>query len=167
MAMHPTKIALLRIVSPMLGVVLNFIFTGFDKVFDLLTAVNPAIRAPIAVSLGAIPGALSRYYLTILSAQWFGTGFPYGTFSINLTGTLVMGFFVTLTLEKTITSPDLRLLIAVGFLGSYTTFSTYSLDTTTLLRTGNYGIGLFYWMSSAALGVVCVELGSFLARKLS
>ncbi|WP_332996567.1 hypothetical protein [Scytonema sp. PRP1] len=47
-------------VSPMLSVVLNFIFTGFDKVFDLLTAVNPAIRAPIAVSLGAIPGALSR-----------------------------------------------------------------------------------------------------------
>lgn len=60
MAMHPTKIALFRMVSPMLSVVLNFIFTGFDKVFDLLTAVNPAIRAPIAVSLGAIPGALSR-----------------------------------------------------------------------------------------------------------
>ncbi|WP_337251829.1 fluoride efflux transporter FluC [Scytonema sp. HK-05] len=65
------------------------------------------------------------------------------------------------------TSADLRLLIPVGFLGSYTTFSTYSLDTTTLLQTANYGIALFYWMTSVALGVVCVELGSFLARKLS
>ncbi|BAY50233.1 CrcB protein (plasmid) [Scytonema sp. HK-05] len=100
-AMHPTKIAFLRMVSLMLGVMLNFIFTRFDKVFDLLIAVNPAIRVPIAISLGAIPGALSRYYLTILSAQWFGTGFPYGIFSTNLTTALVMGFFVTLTLEKT------------------------------------------------------------------
>ncbi|WP_460206216.1 fluoride efflux transporter FluC [Scytonema sp. NUACC21] len=70
------------------------------------------------------------------------------------------------TLEKTIASHDLRLLVAVGFLGSYTTFSTYSLDTMALLQTGNYGTALFYWMGSAVLGVVCVELGSFLARRL-
>ncbi|MUG91149.1 fluoride efflux transporter CrcB [Scytonema sp. UIC 10036] len=133
---------------------------------NFLYSINPEIRAPIAVSLGAIPGALSRYYLTVLSARWFGNSFPYATFWINLTGALAMGFFVTWTLEKTITSPDLRLLVAVGFLGSYTTFSTYSLDTMALLQTGNYGIALFYWMGSAALGVVCVELGSFLARKL-
>ncbi len=150
----------------MLAVVLNFLLAGFGKTLNLFNSIDPAIRAPMAVSLGAISGALSRYYLTVLSSQWFGTNFPYGTFFINLTGALVMGFFVTFTLERTITSPDLRLLIAVGFLGSYTTFSTYALDSMTLLRTGNYGLSLFYWAGSAALGVVCLELGSFLARRL-
>jgi CrcB protein len=116
--------------------------------------------------LGAIPGALSRYYLTVFSAQWFGIGFPYGTFLINHTGALMMGFFITLTLDRAILSPDLRLLVAVGFLGSYTTFSTYALDTANLLRTKNYGSTLFYWAGSAILGFLCLELGSFLARKI-
>ncbi|MBW4632600.1 MAG: fluoride efflux transporter CrcB [Iphinoe sp. HA4291-MV1] len=150
----------------MLAILSNLLFASLGKIFSLLTSFDPAIRAPIAVSLGAIPGALSRYYLSILSSWWFGVGFPFGTFMINLTGSLVMGFFVTFTLERSMTSPDLRLLVAVGFLGSYTTFSTYSLETLTLLRTGNYGLSLLYWMGSAALGVACVELGSFLAKRL-
>ncbi len=128
--------------------------------------IDPAIRTPIAISLGAIPGALSRYYLTKLASQWFGVAFPYGTFLINLTGALLMGFFVTFTLERSISSPDLRLLIAVGFLGSYTTFSTYALDTKTLLSTGNSQLSLFYWAGSALLGVIFLELGSWLARRL-
>ncbi len=146
--------------------VLNYLLAGWRKTLGLVYSIDPAVRAPIAVSLGAIPGALSRYYLTVLSAKWFGTAFPYGTFLINLTGALVMGFFVTLTLERMITSPDLRLLVAVGFLGSYTTFSTYALDTSNLWRTGNYGLTLFYWAGSAALGSICLELGSVLARKM-
>jgi len=128
---------------------------------------QPDIRAPIAISLGAIPGALSRYYLTRWFTNWLGTTFPFGTFFINLTGALVMGFFVTLTLERTITSPDLRLLVAVGFLGSYTTFSTYALDTANLFKAGNPGLALFYWIGSAVLGFVGLQLGSFLASKLS
>lgn len=150
----------------MLSALMNFLLAGLGKGLDLLTSVDPAIRAPIAVSLGAIPGALSRYYITLWTAQWFGTGFPYGTFLINLTGALVMGFFVTFTLERSITAPELRLLVAVGFLGSYTTFSTYALDTLTLARGGNTGLSLLYWAGSAALGVVCVALGSNLARRL-
>ncbi|MEB3180478.1 MAG: fluoride efflux transporter CrcB [Nostocaceae cyanobacterium] len=132
----------------------------------LLTAVAPGIRAPLAISLGAIPGALSRYYLTMLFARWLGGSFPYGTFVINITGALMMGFFVTLTLERIITSPDIRLLVAVGFLGSYTTFSTYALDTSILLKSGNYGLALFYWFGSAALGFIGLEIGSFLARQI-
>lgn len=97
--------------------ILNFLLSGLGKSLSLLTSVDPAIRAPIAISLGAIPGALSRYYVTLFFAQWLGTSFPYGTFVINITGALVMGFFVTLTLERTITSPDLRLMVAVGVFG--------------------------------------------------
>ncbi|CAA9570432.1 Fluoride ion transporter CrcB [uncultured Synechococcales cyanobacterium] len=134
---------------------------------DLLASVDPLIRAPLAISFGAVPGALSRYYLTLLFARWLGTSFPYGTLIINLSGALVMGFFVTLTLERAITAPDLRLLIAVGFLGSYTTFSTYALDTSMLLRTGGQDYALLYWAGSAILGVLGLELGSALARKLA
>jgi fluoride exporter len=131
-----------------------------------LNSIDPSFRAPLAIVLGAIPGSLSRYYITLLLTRWLGTSFPYGTFFINLTGALVMGFFVTLTLERAISSPDLRLLVAVGFLGSYTTFSTYTLDTSVLLRHGSYGLGLFYWAGSALLGIIGLEVGSLLARRL-
>ncbi len=150
----------------MLVSVLQHLFGGLAKALGVLNSVDPAIRAPLAVSFGAIPGALSRYYLTLLFAHWLGSRFPYGTFVINLSGALVMGFFFTLALERTVIPPDLRLLIATGFLGSYTTFSTYTLDTATLLRTGNQGAALSYWASSAVLGVLSLEVGSFLARRL-
>ncbi|MBV6622536.1 MAG: fluoride efflux transporter CrcB [Rivularia sp. (in: Bacteria)] len=124
------------------------------------------LRAPLAISLGAIAGALSRYYLTLAFSRWLGTTFPYGTFAINLSGAFIMGFFTTLAFESVVLSPDLRLLITVGFLGSYTTFSTYALDTANLLRIDSWFVTLFYWLGSAFLGVISLEIGSFLARKL-
>lgn len=126
---------------------------------------QPAVRNPIAVSFGAIAGALSRYYLSLWFAQRFGVGFPYGTFFINLTGCFAMGFFVTLALERVAKiPPEVRLLVAVGFLGSYTTFSTYGLDTITLLRNRTFLEAGLYWVGSAILGIICVQLGMILAR---
>ncbi len=124
---------------------------------------DPNLRAPIAISLGAIPGALSRYYLTLLFARWFGVAFPYGTFFINITGAIVMGFFVAFFLDRAIASPDLRLFFAVGFLGSYTTFSTYALETSVLVKSGNQGLALLYWLGSAAIGYLGLEFGRFVA----
>lgn len=127
---------------------------------------DPVLRIPIAISLGAIAGALSRYYLTLWFAQWLGTSFPYGTFFINLTGCLVMGFFVTLTSDRIPggISLDLYLLVTTGFLGAYTTFSTYGLDTVKLLRDSSFSTASFYWAGSAVLGLLCVQLGIFLAQ---
>lgn len=123
------------------------------------------MQTAIAISLGAIPGALCRYYLTLGMTRWLGSGFPYGTFLINLTGCLLMGFFVTFATERFPTlSPDLKLLVTTGFLGAYTTFSTYGLDTANLLRTGSLTIASFYWAGSAVLGIVCLQLGVILAR---
>lgn len=122
------------------------------------------LQAILAISLGAVPGALSRYYLTVLFAQWFGIAFPYGTFVINLSGSLLMGFFTTLALERVITSPDLQLLITTGFLGSYTTFSTYTLDTSALLRSGSRAKAFGYWAGSFVFGGICFEIGIALAR---
>jgi fluoride exporter len=121
----------------------------------------------LAISLGAIPGALSRYYLTLLFARWFGLGFPYGTFFINITGAIVMGFFVAYFLDRGVGTPELRLFFAVGFLGSYTTFSTYALETSLLVKSGDHSLALLYWLGSAAMGYLGLEFGSFLARKLS
>ena len=126
---------------------------------------DPAIRNPIAISFGAIAGALSRYYLTLWFAQRFGTGFPYGTFFINLTGCFGMGLFITLALERLTTiPPEVRLLVTTGFLGAYTTFSTYGLESVVLLRNQRFLSAGFYWIGSAFLGLICVQLGVFLGR---
>ncbi|BAY29421.1 CrcB protein [Nostoc carneum NIES-2107] len=128
---------------------------------------DPNLRNPIAISLGAIAGALSRYYLTLWFANRFGISFPYGTFFINLSGCLAMGFFATLTLEKVeIISPEIKLMVATGFLGAYTTFSTYGLDTIGLIRSGNLLIATSYWAGSAILGIICIQLGVIFARLL-
>ncbi len=124
-----------------------------------------AIRNPIVISLGAIAGALSRYYITLWFAQRLGTNFPYGTFFINLTGCFAMGFFVTWAMDRVVTiSPEVRLFVATGVLGSYTTFSTYGLDTITLLGDRRVIPTAFYWVGSALLGILSVQVGVSLAR---
>ncbi|MGB8697982.1 MAG: fluoride efflux transporter CrcB [Thermosynechococcaceae cyanobacterium] len=131
-----------------------------------LMPVDPDLRTPLAIALGAVPGALSRYYLTRWCTTWLGTGFPYGTFLVNLSGALLMGFFTTLVLEKTVVSPDVRALVAVGFLGAYTTFSTYVLDTVNLMQGGSWHRVMVYWGGSAMLGIVSLGFGSAIARKI-
>jgi len=126
----------------------------------------PQGRTIVGISLGAIAGALSRYYFGLIINQWLGQTFPFSTFFINISGAFVMGFFTTLALEKMTITPDIRLLIGVGFLGSYTTFSSYELDAEHLLFTGQWGLGFIYWFGSTILGVICLEMGSYLARKL-
>lgn len=125
---------------------------------------NANLRIPLAISLGAVPGALSRYYLTLGFNHWFGA-WPFGTFAINLSGAFLMGWFTHLAVERSIISPNLRLMIAVGFLGAYTTFSTYELDAAKLLALGQWQM-LLYWIGSAVLGVLCLELGRYCARRL-
>ena len=126
---------------------------------------DPNLRHPIAISLGAVAGALSRYYITLWFANRFGTAFPYGTFFINITGCLAMGFFITLVFERMPAVPsEVRLMVATGFLGAYTTFSTYGLETNVLLRDRSYSLATFYWAGSAIIGVIAVQSGSILAR---
>ncbi len=126
---------------------------------------DPNLRHPIAISLGAVVGALSRYYITLWFANRFGTAFPYGTFFINITGCLAMGFFITLAFERVpAVAPEVRLMVATGFLGAYTTFSTYGLETNVLWRDRSYSLAVFYWAGSAILGVIAVQLGAILSR---
>jgi fluoride exporter len=120
----------------------------------------------VAVGLGAIAGALSRYYLTLWFTQRFGTTFPYGTGVINLTGCVLMGLIATLALNERLISPELRLLLTTGFLGAYTTFSSYGLETVGLLNRSLWAQAAFYWVGSAVLGIVGIQVGMAIGRGL-
>lgn len=147
---------------------------AFDNIFDLLTIAphivpevlqKPSVRNPIAVSLGAIAGSLCRYYLSLWLPQVLGTDFPYATVAVNLSGSFAMGIIATLVLERALLiSPEVRLLMAIGFLGSYTTFSSYELDTINLIRDFSWQKAIFYWFGSAISGFFFLYLGIIFAR---
>ena len=118
------------------------------------------------ISAGAILGANARYWLGDWAARRWGAGFPYGTLLINLSGSFILGLFMTLALNRWMLDTRWRLLIAVGFLGAYTTFSTYTYESITLLLNGQWGSGLFNLLGSAVLGVLAVGLGITLGRLL-
>ncbi|PZV13855.1 MAG: fluoride efflux transporter CrcB [Pseudanabaena sp.] len=117
-----------------------------------------------AIASGAVPGALSRFYITEWIKAKFGNKFPYATFGINLTGCLAMGFFFAISKGITGYPTELDLLIRTGFLGSFTTFSTYGFETLTLWRNKQATATAFYWAGSAILGIVAVLLGVAIAK---
>ena len=120
----------------------------------------------LAIAAGGVLGANARYALGLYIADKLGTSFPYGTFIINVTGSLVIGFFLTFISERVALSPLWRLFFATGFLGAYTTFSTYSYETATLIRDGAYTSALVYCLGSVVVGLVGVIAGIAAAERL-
>ncbi|MBG1242265.1 fluoride efflux transporter CrcB [Nostoc sp. NZL] len=123
-------------------------------------------RYSLAVAVGAIFGALSRFYGTELAKAIFGKDFGfYGTFFINVTGCLLIAYILTLAAENIrIISTELRLMTTTGFCGAYTTFSTYGLESKGFLDKGDITTLLIYWVGSAIVGMICVQIGVLLAR---
>lgn len=123
------------------------------------------LRSAIAIGLGAIAGAMSRYLLTLWLTPRISTTFPIATLSINVLGCLGMGIFAALSMAQTpFLSPDVKLLISVGFLGSFTTFSTYELDTIGLVEEGHVGRAIACWLGSSTLGAISLYGGILLGR---
>jgi CrcB protein len=116
---------------------------------------------PIAISIGAVGGALSRYYLSLYWLQRLGDRFPYGTLFVNLTGAFIIGLVAAIAPRWGL-SDVWQKLIMTGFLGAYTTFSTYILDTVKLFSSQQRLPALGYWLGSATLGWAGVELGIWL-----
>lgn len=125
---------------------------------------NVTLFGVLAIAIGAIPGAVSRYYLTEFCKRTIGKDFPYGTFIINFTGCLLMGFCFTLFKGIKGFPPEIDLLVRTGLLGSYTTFSTYGYDTFTLWRNHQKGATIFYWVGSATLAVLGIIVGRYFAK---
>jgi CrcB protein len=127
---------------------------------------NIFIRTVMAIALGAIPGALGRYYISEFTKTMIGQEFSYyGTFFINVTGCFIIALFYTLNEQKLRSlSPEIRLAIATGFCGAYTTFSTYGLETFTQIDEGNITGGLIYWLASMIVGMLALQLGVILGK---
>jgi CrcB protein len=123
-------------------------------------------RYGLFVAIGAIFGALSRFYIAKLVESIFGQEWGFlGTFLVNVSGCLVIAYIFTMVKENIrIIAPELGLMIATGFCGSYTTFSTYSLEVNKFLEQGNVTFGLIYWLGSVLGGMIALKIGVILAR---
>lgn len=124
---------------------------------------------PFWIALGAVPGALCRYYLTLACAQRWGSRFPLGTFWVNLSGSCLIGIGATILQSispAAVLSEALSAALVIGFLGAYTTFSTYALDTVNLLRQKRPVAALLYGLGSPVSGLLGVALGIALAQQL-
>lgn len=120
----------------------------------------------LIVGLGGFIGANARYLIGGWAAQKWGTSFPYGTFIINITGSFILGLFATLMLRFT-WNDNWRLLIAIGFVGAYTTFSTFEYESLQLVAQGLQARAALNILGSVVLGFVAAYLGVVAARLLT
>lgn len=120
----------------------------------------------LVVALGGAAGALSRYWASGWVQALAGIGFPWGTLAVNVTGSLALGF-VLVWLQSVAPSANVRDLIAVGFLGSFTTFSTFSYETFALLRDGDWTRAGVYAAGSVLVCVLACASGAGLAGALT
>lgn len=116
------------------------------------------------VGVGGFLGANLRYTLGAWLVSHWGTAFPWPTLLINVTGSLAIGLVLTVLTEKLLVDPAWRLFLVVGFLGGYTTFSSYTFEALALAADGEWLRALGYVLGSNGLGLVAVYLGMVLAH---
>lgn len=122
----------------------------------------------LAVAIGGAIGSVMRYAVGFAFLQRFGPGFPWGTAVINVTGSFAIGIVAEIATTRAIgMSPFLRLLLMTGILGGYTTFSTFSLDTTTLFGERAQMLAIAYALGSVVVGILAAYAGIILARALA
>jgi fluoride exporter len=120
----------------------------------------------LVISVAAIVGANFRYFLSRLAAREFGPVFPVGTLIINVVGSFIVGFFVIWTSERVLVDPRWRLLVVVGFCGSFTTFSSYAFESMAYFEQGQWGLMLTNVLSNNLLCLGGALAGMALARVL-
>ena len=118
----------------------------------------------VAVAAGAVLGANLRFIVSTRAAELWGASFPYGTFIVNVSGCFVIGLFLALVGARVDVDPLWRLFFATGFLGGYTTFSSYAWEALVLAETGVWLRAGAYVLGSNVVGLLGVWLGAMLAR---
>lgn len=116
------------------------------------------------VAMGGAAGAVARYLFSNYVHAANPGQFPWATLLVNLAGSLCIGIMYVLIAERGLIHPDWRSIIIVGFLGAFTTFSTFSLETITLIEQGQYGLALTYTLTSVTICVLAAGLGIGLTR---
>ena len=127
---------------------------------DLLTKI-------LFVALGGALGALARYAFSVSPLNKTFEQFPFPTFLVNIIGSFLIGFCLIVFADKFSVSDNMRLFIFVGFLGAFTTFSTFELEIWTLVKEGHYAMSLFYVVASVVAGFMGLVGGVALGRKIS
>ena len=118
----------------------------------------------IMIGLGGFAGAIARYLVDGIVAERVSGAFPWGTLVVNVSGSFVLGLLFALTVDRAILPAEVRGPVLIGFIGAYTTFSTYMLESWQLIGTGAFGLALANIVASAVLGLVAIVAGLTLGR---
>lgn len=124
------------------------------------------IRNVLVIGMGGFLGAVSRYGVAVWIGQRWGRSFPLGTFVINVSGSFLIGLLMTLMAERFTENPQWRLLLIVGFLGAYTTFSTFEYETGALLKDGEWFFAGLNVMGSVVAGFIALKIGEVIAKSI-
>lgn len=144
-----------RVLPELMTPVLHFYFKSQQEFI--------MFKSVILVGIGGFIGSALRYLIShLMSVQW-QTVFPYGTFFVNLAGSFILGLVISYTFTHNF-SQEIRLLLAVGFCGSFTTFSSFSYEFMSLLQNGHTGYAFLYAFGSLILGFLLVGLGFYLGK---
>ena len=119
------------------------------------------------IALGGSLGSVARYWIGSTIANRLGTRFPYGTFVVNMTACIVIGFILAFMARRADINPAWRYLIPVGFVGAYSTFSTFEWETYSSLQAGAFLIAGLYVVLSCLLGLAAVWCGVLVAKAIS
>jgi len=118
----------------------------------------------LVIGIGGFVGAVARYGIAGWIGQRWGRSFPLGTFMINVSGSFLIGLLMTLMAERFTENPQWRLLLVVGFLGAYTTFSTFEYETGALLKDGEWLFAGLNVILSVIVGFAALKLGEVMAK---
>ena len=121
----------------------------------------------LLIAAGGALGSIARYWVGSTIAGRMGSKFPYGTFVINLTACVIIGFSLTYLGKHIELSPAWRFLVPIGFIGAYSTFSTYEWETLSTLRSGAFALAALYAVGSLIAGLAAVWCGAMLAETIS
>jgi fluoride exporter len=124
------------------------------------------VQKYLFIAIGGALGSMARYWVGSSVAGRMGIRFPYGTLIVNISACIIIGFSMTYLGRRAEFSPAWRFLIPVGFIGAYSTFSTYEWETLSTMRSGAFGIAALYAMGSLVLGLAAVWGGSVLGEML-
>ncbi|MGB7931520.1 MAG: fluoride efflux transporter CrcB [Gammaproteobacteria bacterium] len=124
------------------------------------------MRQLLAIAAGGAVGALLRYWVSTGTHAVLGRGFPYGTFTVNFLGSLMMGFLYVWLLDRIITGPVVRAFLLIGLLGGFTTFSTFSIESLNLIEAGQTLKALVNVLLSVTACITAAGLGVLIARQL-